>query len=112
MVTAELAVALPALVVVVAAALAGVGAMTDQLRCADAAGTAVRLAARGEPPAMVRSVVARSAPHGAELSLVTSATTVTATVTARLSAPGILARFGSVVTSGRAVAALEPGAGR
>ena len=48
MVTAETAVVLPVLVVVLAVAVWVLAAVSGQLRCADAAGTAVRMAARGE----------------------------------------------------------------
>ena len=47
-VTAELAVALPVLVVLLVAALTAVSAVTTQMRCVDAAREAVRAAARGE----------------------------------------------------------------
>jgi hypothetical protein len=81
--------------------------MTDQMRCADAAATAARLAARGEPVAVVRSIALRAAPSGARLSLVTVGTTVTATVTDRLSAPGILGRLPAIDLTQRSVAAVE-----
>jgi Flp pilus assembly protein TadG len=45
MVTAEFAVALPAFVLVVLAALCGVALVTAQLRCVDAAAVAARMAA-------------------------------------------------------------------
>jgi Flp pilus assembly protein TadG len=46
--TAELAVALPVLVVLLVAALTAVSAVTTQMRCVDAAREAVRAAARGD----------------------------------------------------------------
>jgi Flp pilus assembly protein TadG len=101
--------ALPALVLAVATAVGGVIAMTDQMRCGDAAATAARLAARGEPISVVRSIALRAAPSGATLSLVTTGTTVTASVTAHLSAPGILGRLGTLTFTQRSVAALESG---
>jgi hypothetical protein len=110
MVTAEFAVALPSLAFVVAASFAGITAMTDRMRCADAAGIAARLAARGEPFAMVRQAALDAAPRGAQLRLVTTADTVVATVTARLAAPGILRRFPALVTSEHVAAAREGGA--
>jgi Flp pilus assembly protein TadG len=102
MVTAELAVALPALVVVMVAALYGVAVVTAQLRCEDAAAMAARLAARGEAAATVRSSALAAAPAGAGLSLAGSATTVTATVTVRVSAPGLSGLLPGVSISGRA----------
>ena len=110
MVTAEFAVALPALAVVVAVSFAGIAVMTDQMRCADAAGIAARLAARGESTVVVRQAALRAAPHGSVLRLVTTGSTVVATVTARLEAPGILHRLPAVVTSEHVVAAREPAA--
>jgi Flp pilus assembly protein TadG len=110
MVTAEFAVALPALAVVVAASIAGITAMTDRMRCADAAGIAARLAARGESITVVRRAALQAAPHGATLRLVTTGDTVVATVTARLAGPGVLHRFPALVTSEHVVAAREPGA--
>jgi Kef-type K+ transport system membrane component KefB len=107
MVTAEFAVALPALVMVVLAAVCAVITVTDQLRCADAAAIAARLAARGEPAAVVRSVALRAAPRGARLELLTTATTVTATVTTRLTPPGFLRHLPAIVTREQVAAARE-----
>jgi hypothetical protein len=108
MVTAEFAVALPAFVLVVAAAICGVGAMTAQLRCVDAADIAARMAARGDDASVVRAVALGAAPGGAELTLRSSATEVTATVRARLSPPGLATLFGGIVVSAHVVDALEP----
>jgi Flp pilus assembly protein TadG len=107
MVTAEMAMTIPTLVVVVAMAVAGVMAMTDELKCADAAATAARLAARGEPVDVVRATALKAAPAGATLQLLTDGTTVTATVTDQLTGPGVLDRFGTVTVSQHSVAALE-----
>jgi hypothetical protein len=92
MVTAEFAVALPAFVLVVLAALSGVAVMTAQLRCVDAADVAARMIARGDSSALVHQTALGGAPGGAELTVVTAGSLVTATVRARLSPPG-LARF-------------------
>jgi Flp pilus assembly protein TadG len=97
MVTAEFAVALPAFVLVVLAALSGVAVMTAQLRCADAADVAARMAARGSASSLVRAAALSGAPGGAQLIVATTSTLVTATVQARLSPPG-LARFLPSVT--------------
>ncbi|MEU1720138.1 TadE family type IV pilus minor pilin [Nonomuraea sp. NPDC005692] len=59
-VTAETAAMLPALMVVLAAALWAIQAVNVQLECVDAARAAVRAAARGEPLDQVREL-ARSA---------------------------------------------------
>jgi hypothetical protein len=95
---------------VIAAAVCAVIVVTDQLRCADAAAIAARLAARGEPPAVVRSVALRAAPHGVRLRLLTTATTVTATVISRLEPPGILHRLPAIVTHEQVAAARETAA--
>ena len=62
MVTAELAVVLPALLLVLAVALSALGLAVDQVRCVDAAAAGARAAARGDSPAAVHAVAARSAP--------------------------------------------------
>jgi hypothetical protein len=103
MVTAELAVALPALVVVLVAALYGVAL----LRCADAAAVAARLAARGDDAATVRSTALASAPSGARLGIATTATTVTATVAVTIEPPGLSRLLPGVSVIGHAADALE-----
>lgn len=65
MVTAELAVALPSVVLVLALCLVAAKAAVDQIRCIDAARVASRAAARGDDPARVRALAAASAPAGA-----------------------------------------------
>ncbi|MGW5240217.1 TadE family type IV pilus minor pilin [Monashia sp. NPDC004114] len=82
MVTAELAVAIPAVVLVLAVCLAAVRAAIDQIRCIDAARVAARSAARGDDPARVRGLALASAPDGASVSVVASST-VQVTVMAR-----------------------------
>lgn len=72
MVTAELAVALPAVVLVLTCALLGVGAAVDQVRCVDAARVAARAAARGDEPGRVREVGQLAAPAGASISVTRS----------------------------------------
>jgi hypothetical protein len=67
MVTAELVVALPALVLVLAFALSAVGAVSTRMRAADAAAVAARLAARGESAAVVREAWRLAAPAGASM---------------------------------------------
>jgi len=63
-VTAELAVGLPVVVLVLGACLGGLGAATAQLRAHDAAADAARLLGRGEPLASAERVVARTVPGG------------------------------------------------
>lgn len=64
-VTAEIAAALPALVLVTVVAIWGIALGLAQLRCADAAREAVRAAARGDDPTVVRQVAEATAPNGA-----------------------------------------------
>ena len=65
-VTAEIAVALPAVVVVLAACLGGLGLASAQLRAQDAAADAARLLGRGETLGAAEQLVARSV-AGADL---------------------------------------------
>ncbi len=64
MVTAELAVAVPALLLVLAVALSAVQLGIDRVRCVDAAQAGARLLARGEPEAAVRAAVRPARPAG------------------------------------------------
>ncbi|RJK98335.1 pilus assembly protein [Vallicoccus soli] len=61
-VTAELALALPGLVLVLVVAVSALGAAAAQLRCVDAARDVARELARGEAPARATSVAAQVAP--------------------------------------------------
>ena len=82
MVTAELAVAIPAAVLVLAVCLSAVRAAVDQIRCVDAARIAARAAARGDDPDRVRELATAAAPDGAEVAI-RGSTMVEVTVTAR-----------------------------
>jgi Flp pilus assembly protein TadG len=108
MVTAEFAVALPAFMVVLAVAIAAVVAVTAQLRCVDAASVAARMAARGDDTAAIRASALATAPRSAELRLARTASVVTATVSARLSVPGLGVVLPSIVICAHSVAAAEP----
>ena len=78
-VTVEAALVLAVLVVVVASCLAGIGCVVAQMRCADAAREAARLAGRGDAASAAAAVVAIG-PSGAVLSLDVGDELVTATV--------------------------------
>ncbi|GAA3605156.1 hypothetical protein GCM10022199_06290 [Marihabitans asiaticum] len=67
MVTAELAVAVPAVVLVLSLCLTGVGLGVDHLQCADAARIGARELARAEDPERVARDTARAAPPGAAI---------------------------------------------
>lgn len=99
--TVEAAFALAALVCVLVFCLAGITAVSAQIRCVDAAREAARLAARGDAAA-VTAVVGRVAPDGATVALRTEGDVVVARVTAR---PVLLP--GLAITA-EAVAAVEP----
>ena len=67
MVTAELAVALPAVVLVALIVFSGLQVALTQLRCRDAAAVAARLTARGESAATVTAAMSSTAPAGSHL---------------------------------------------
>jgi Flp pilus assembly protein TadG len=105
MVTVEAAIALCSFVVVLGIALAAIVAVTDQLRCTDAAREAARLAARGEPDEG-RAAAERIAPSGAQVSIRSDGDTIAVEVSAR-PAGGLLP---GVSVAGQAFAVAEPGA--
>lgn len=107
MVTAETAVVLPALLVVLAIAIWVLAAVSGQLRCADAAGVAVRLAARGESAAAVLAAAQATAPAGAAVEVRERGDQVEVVVSARLRPFGSALRLPSVSLSSRAVALRE-----
>jgi Flp pilus assembly protein TadG len=108
MVTAEFAVALPAFMVVVVAAVAAVAAVTAQLRCVDAASVAARMAARGDDGVAIRLTALATAPRSAELQLARTAGVVRATVSARLTVPGLHVVLPGIDVSATSVDATEP----
>lgn len=100
----EAAFAIAALVVVLVLCVAGLTAVSMQVRCIDAAREAARLAARGDDGGAAQA--ARSiAPFGAQLDLHEDGGLVVATVTSHsILLPGITIRA-------ETVAAIEPSAG-
>jgi hypothetical protein len=102
--TAELAVSLPALVLLVFVAVSAVSAVRVQLECVDAAREAARAAARGEPG---EAAGHRVAPPGASVTLAIHNGIVEATVHTRLHPAG--GRLPGFDVSASAVAAVEPG---
>lgn len=92
--TAELAVVLPVLVLVIAAGLTAVSVFLAQLRCVDAAREAARAAARGESDAAVRSSAVRAGPDGATVEVAVQGDDVRVTVSATAgTGGGLLAPF-------------------
>lgn len=107
-VTAETAVALPSLVVVLVLAVWVLLCVAAQLRCLDAAHVAARAAARGEVDAEVRSVAARVAPPGADVRVVRGGGQVEVRVSAQVQPfAAVLSVLPAVGVSARAVAADE-----
>jgi len=107
MVTAETAVVLPVLLLVLAGAVAAVTVVGAQLRCVDAAREGARAAARGESAATVSRLVGELAPDGAVTRVGGDADQVRVTVTVRVAPLGPVPL--DVTLSGAAVAVREPG---
>lgn len=106
--TAETALALPVLLLVLAAAVSVLTVSVAQLRCLDAAREGARAAARGEPGAVVRGVAGAVAPAGATVAVAVRGDDVAVTVRADAPVLGPLLP-GSVPVSGAATARREPG---
>ncbi len=109
-VTAETAVVLPSLILLMAMLIWGVLTAAAQLRCIDAARVAARAAARGDSDAV--SLAQAVAPVGSAVQLVESGDTVRALVEAQSLGPGGLASVLSLTVSADAVAAREDAVGR
>jgi Flp pilus assembly protein TadG len=105
MVTVEAAVAMSAFVVALGMAMAAIVAVTDQLRCTDAAREAARLTARGEQD-RARAAAERIAPKGAAVAIRVDGDTIDVEVEAAPAA-GLLP---GLRVSGHAYAVAEPGA--
>ena len=109
MVTAETAVVLPVLLLVLAGAVAAVTVVGAQLRCVDAAREGARAASRGDDVAAVRALVLRAAPDGMAVSVAHDGADVRVVVSGRVPALGPIPL--DVEVSAEAVARLEPGVG-
>jgi Flp pilus assembly protein TadG len=109
MVTAEVAVALPALILVMALSIWGVVAASTQIACTDAARSGARAAARGEPISMVRARVARSLPAGASVRVQRDSQRTRVEIAAPVEAPAS-ANLPPLVIRVHATAVTEPGA--
>lgn len=105
-VTAEFAIALPALVVLLTAVLTLAASATAQMRCVDAARVAARAVALGDDDATVRQAVQAVAGDDAQV-LVTPAEEW---VTVEVSAPVVGGWFSAVPlrATGTALARVEP----
>lgn len=108
MVSAELALAVPSVLLVLAVCLTALALGIDQVRTVDAARVAARAASRGEDPAVVRDLAGTLAPEGSQVRL----TLAGEGVTVQVEAPRRV-RFLPAVPPARATASArwEPGAG-
>lgn len=107
-VTAETAVLLPALTVLLVLSLWSVAAVGAQLRCVDAARTTARALARGEAPETAVAAGRSLAPAGAAVEVSRRGELVIVAVHVRTRLPGSLGAIGpSIGTGSRAVAAVE-----
>ncbi|MDJ1131904.1 TadE family type IV pilus minor pilin [Streptomyces iconiensis] len=88
--TAETAVVIPTLVLLVAALLWGLMAAAMRIQCVDAARAGARAAARGEPAAGVAAAVRSTAPRGARIETRSEGELVRVVVRARTAGPGPL----------------------
>ncbi|MQA14393.1 MAG: pilus assembly protein [Pseudonocardiaceae bacterium] len=103
-VTVEAALALCSLVLVLALALAGVAAVSAQLRCIDAAREAARLTARGEQQ-RGEQAARRLAPDGAAVEIAVRGDEVSV----RVAADPVAGLLPGVDVTAEAFAVLEPG---
>jgi hypothetical protein len=108
MVTAETAVVLPVLLVVLAAGIWVLACVAGQLRCVDAARVGARAAARGDAPADVTAAAERVAPAPARVRIVRSGDEVTVGVDAEIRPFGAaLSRLPGTHVAARATAVVE-----
>ena len=107
MITAETAIVLPVLLLVLAGAVAAVTVVVAHLKCVDAAREAARAAARGEDVSSVMAIADRAGPRGADGVVSTDEDEVRVTVSARVAPLGPLPL--RVTVSATAVALREPG---
>jgi Flp pilus assembly protein TadG len=108
MVTAETAMVLPVLMVLLGMCLWVIAVAGTQVRCQDAAYTAARAAARGEPPPAIEEAARAAAPAGAAIAVERTAERVRVTVSARASpGRGPLAALPGISVTGAAVALVE-----
>ncbi|HET9188423.1 MAG TPA: TadE family type IV pilus minor pilin [Acidothermaceae bacterium] len=109
-VTAETAIVLPALVVLLGVALWAIAVAGAQVRCVDAARDAARAAARGEPDAAVVAVATAAGPPGCDVVVSHRGDRVVVIVRARIGpASGPLSAIAAPVAQATAVAETEPG---
>jgi TadE-like protein len=109
MVTAEAAMVLPLIAAFCLVMLWMLTLGIAQIRAVDAARDAARALARGEDRGAAVSAATRSAPAGARVSFTESAGTVTASVSAHVSAPSwLVVPLPSVDVESRSTVEVEP----
>ena len=108
--TAETAVALPALCLVLAVSVWALGLVAAALRCAEAARAGARVAARGEPAASVADAVTRAARRPADVTTTAADGYVTVRVswTARPPIPLLARLIPPTTVDAEATARTEP----
>ena len=106
MATVEIAVVLPALMLLVAVGISAVSAVTGHLRCLAAAREAARAAARGDPVQEARAQAVRVGPAGAQVTVRFVGDLVIVVVSVRQRQ--LVGLLPAVQLSGRAVGLREP----
>ncbi|WP_422934171.1 TadE family type IV pilus minor pilin [Sinomonas sp. P47F7] len=104
--TAEFAVGIPAVILLLGALLTAVAAGVAQVRAEEAVRAAARELARGEPAAVVAATVQRMAGDGAAHEVTPGPGTVTVTV--RIAVPGPLAAAGLAASASAALPVESP----
>ncbi len=108
-VTAELALGLPTLVLLLAVALWMQSAVALEARCLDAARAGARAAARGDADSLIQSRLRAALPAGAAVGISHTGTEVRVEVTSRASVPaGLSALVSGPVVRASATAQAEP----
>src|SRR6195952_4090112 len=90
MVTAETAMAMPALVIVLLMCMFGISAGQQMLQCGDAARLSARAYARGDGVLSSQALARKVAPDGSRVSIRKSGDSVTVDVATTLKGPGFL----------------------
>jgi hypothetical protein len=109
MVTVEIAVALPALVLMTALGIWGVTVASIKLACLDSARSGARAAARGESLASVRALVMRSVPASASVRVHRDSSTSRIEIAVPVEGPAAV-DLPPLIVRARATAITEPGA--
>lgn len=109
-ITAETAIVLPILVVLLLVGLWAVGVVVANIRCVDAARDVARAVARGEPGDVAKRIGERSAPAGAVVGISRDGTDVRVVVDADVKLDWVLlSKVPSVEVRGQAAVQIEPG---